>query len=131
MTFGWAARAAPISAGTSPAGAASRKIRPESRISPTPACSISATTSSEAMASARENPVSTMIRPATAVATKANTSVRMCRNAPSRLRLRCAPGLARFSSMVAVRFTATPASATPMTTPPVTAGGVISRRTAS
>ena len=47
------------------------------------------------------------------------------------LRLRCAPGLARFSSIVAVTLTATPASATAMTIPPVTAGGVISRRTAS
>jgi hypothetical protein len=61
----------PTAAGSSPAGAASRKIRPDSLISPAPACSISATTMSVAIASARANPVSTMIRPATAVAANA------------------------------------------------------------
>jgi hypothetical protein len=71
VTLRRAAIAAPTAAGSSPAGAASRKIRPESLISPAPACSISTTTISVAMASARTNPVSTMIRPATAVAANA------------------------------------------------------------
>ena len=43
-----------------------------------PARSISATTSSEAIASARSNPVARMTTAATAVATNANRSVRMC-----------------------------------------------------
>ena len=46
-------------------------------------------------------------------------------------RPRRGPRLARPISMVTATFTATPASATPMTTPPVTAGGVMSRRIAS
>ena len=70
-TCGRAAMAAPMSAGVTPTGAASRKTRPESRIRPAPAVSMRATTTSEAMASARANPVSTMTTPATAVAAKA------------------------------------------------------------
>jgi len=77
VTLGRAAIAAPTASGSRPAGAASRKIRPESRSSPYPARSIRATTSSVAIASARAKPVATMIRPAAAVATNAYISVTM------------------------------------------------------
>jgi hypothetical protein len=130
VTFGRAAIAAPTAAGLSPAGAASRKIRPDSLISPVPARTISATTTSVAIASARSNPVSRMTRPATAVAANAYRSVRMCRNAPVRFRLRGAPRAARAMSRVAATLTTTPASATPSTVPPVTAGGSTSLRIA-
>lgn len=58
-------------AGSRPTGAASKKIRPDSRTRPQPALSISAATTSAAMASARVKPVSHTTAPATAVAMKA------------------------------------------------------------
>ena len=91
---------------------------------------MSTTTTSVAMASARANPVSTMTSPATAVAANAYRSVTICRNAPARLRLRGSVRPALAISRAAARFTTTPASATPSTVPPVTAGGVTSRRIA-
>ena len=79
-----------------------------------------------AIASARSNPVSRMTAPATAVAVNAYRSVTMCLNAPARLRLCGAPWPppARTISRVAATLTAMPASATPSTVPPATAGGV-------
>ena len=136
VTCGRLAIAAPTAAGSSPAGAASRKIRPESLIRPAPAYTIRTTTTSVAIASARSNPVARMTTPATAVAANAYRSVTMCLNAPARLRLRGAPCRsaaeppARTISTVAARLTATPASATASTVPPATAGGVIRRRIA-
>ena len=131
-TWGIAAIWMPRAAGSRSAGAASRKIRPDCLISPAPAYTISATTTSVAMASARSKPVSTMTAPATAVAANAYRSVTMCLNAPVRLRLRGVPWppAARAISRVAATLTATPASATPSTVPPVTAGGVTRRRIA-
>lgn len=70
-TSGVSTRWSASMSGSTPAGAASRKIRPESRTSPMPARSISTTTISEAIASARLKPVVSMIAPATAVAMKA------------------------------------------------------------
>ena len=65
-----------------------------------------------------------MTSPATAVAINAYRSVTTCWNAPARFRLRGWPRpLARAISMVAATFTATPASATPSTVPPLTDGG--------
>jgi hypothetical protein len=46
-------RRSPRTSGSTPAGAASRKIRPESRTSPVPALTTSATTTSDAIVSAR------------------------------------------------------------------------------
>ena len=72
------------------------------------------------MPSACEKPVASTTAPAIAVATNANRSVSTCWKAPSTLRLRrSAPA----SSIVAARFTAMPASATAITTPPSTSGG--------
>ena len=126
--------AAPTAAGDRPAGAASRKIRPDSLISPEPACSISTTTTSVAIASARANPVSMMISPATAVAMNAYRSVTTCWNAPARLRLRGRP--ARIGGSGAgdeqgggeVHHHAGQRHGEHV--PPVTAGGVTSRRIA-
>ena len=64
-------------------GAASRKIRPESRSSDHAARSITAATNSDAMPSARLNPVTSTTAPAIAVAMNATRSVRTCWNAPS------------------------------------------------
>ncbi|SKS41562.1 Uncharacterised protein [Mycobacteroides abscessus subsp. abscessus] len=66
-----AASSAPMVPGSRPTGAASKKIRPDSRTRPQPALSISAATTSAAMASARVKPVSHTTAPATAVAMKA------------------------------------------------------------
>ena len=93
---------------------------------------MSTTTTRVAMASARANPVASTTIAATTVAAKAYRSVSTWATAPSRLRLRrSVPAFARASSQVATRFTATPARATPSISPPPTALGVISRRTAS
>jgi hypothetical protein len=75
-----------------PAGAASRKIRPDARIRPQPACSISATTIRVAIGSARVNPVVSTTIAAAAVAMNAHKSVSTCANAPSTFRLRRCPG---------------------------------------
>ena len=114
------------------AGAASRKMRPDSRISPLPARSMRATTTSVAIASARSNPVARMMMAAMAVAAKAYRSVSTCATAPSMLRLRRA--LAPFalaSSQLAARLTQTPANATPSIRAPATGWGAISLRIAS
>ena len=74
----WRSRS--MAATSVPRVAASRKIRHESRIRPHPALAISTATMSAATASARAQPVSRMIRPAMAVAMKANRSLRMCWN---------------------------------------------------
>ncbi len=95
---------------------------------PMPALTISATTISVAIASARQNPVSRMIPPATAVAMNANRSLRMCWKAPSALRL---VRLARLIIQDAAILTTMPTSAVISTRVPVTSGGWISRRMAS
>lgn len=59
-------------------GAASRKMRPLARTRPQPALTMSAATTSAAMASARAKPVSQTTAPAIAVAMKAYRSLRMC-----------------------------------------------------
>lgn len=66
-----AARCPPTRSGSIPVGAASRKMREEARTSPIPNLSMSATTTSEAIASARANPVASKIAPAIAVAMNA------------------------------------------------------------
>ena len=76
---GCEASAVPISAGSMPLGAPSRRIRPESRIRPKPPHSISAHTVSAAMPSAWSNPVVTMITPAAMAATDDHRSARLCR----------------------------------------------------
>ena len=129
-TCGLAAMAAPSAPGSSPAGAASRKIRPDARISPAPACSIRPTTTSVAIASARSKPVASTTTAAAAVAANAYRSVTMCANAPSTLRLGRGPR-DRASIQVAARLTATPARATVSISPPATGCGASSLRTAS
>src|SRR5260370_681123 len=75
-THGRAAIALPSSVRSSPAGAASRKIRPEARISPAPAYSIRATTTSVAIGSPRGDPAASTTMAAPAVAMNAYRSVR-------------------------------------------------------
>ena len=76
-------------------GAASRKMRQESRISPQAALAIRPATMMAARVSAHTQPVRITTRPAMAVAMNANKSLRMCWNAPSTLRLvRSAPASA-------------------------------------
>ena len=70
-----------------PLGAISRNTRPESRSSPYAARSINPATISDAIASARTNPVVMMMIAAIAVAMNANRSVRMCWKLPSTFRL--------------------------------------------
>lgn len=100
----------------------------EARTSPIPALTIRATTNSVAIASARQNPVSKMTAPATAVAMNANRSLRMCWKAPSTLRM---VWLARLIIQVAATLTTMPNTAVISTNAPVTSGGWISRRIAS
>ena len=115
----------PSASGSRSAGAASRKIRPDSRTRPTPARTISAATTSVAMASARLNPVVSTTSPAMAVAMKPNRSLRMCWKAPSTFRL---DRLAWLIAQAAARLTAIPTTAVMSTRPPATSGGSISRR---
>ena len=61
-----------------PRGAASRKIRPDSRSSPNEAYNMIAATNSAAMPSASRKPVSRMTAPAIAVAMNAARSVSRC-----------------------------------------------------
>ena len=77
-TAGRPASRSPIASGSTPAGAASRKIRPDARTRPSPARTMRTTTTSVAMASARAKPVASTTAPATAVAMNPNRSVRMC-----------------------------------------------------
>ena len=131
MTYGLAGHGRADRAGASPVGAASRKIRPDSRTSPNPASSISATTISEAIASARANPV---MHDDDAGDRGGDERVHVGEQVLERalqVEAACGARLARASSIVVATFTATPASATPITAPPATAGGVISRRIAS
>ncbi len=93
-----------------------------------PAFSISAATTSAAIASARAKPVRSTTRPAIAVAMNANRSFRMCWNAPSTLRLE---RLALLISQVASRFTTMPTRPVISTSPPFTSGGWIIRLIAS
>ena len=93
-----------------------------------PALTISAATSSEAIASALVKPVVRITTPATAVPMKAYRSVSTCRKLPSTFRLR---RLARPSTMAAARLTSTPTSASTSIGPPATGGGLASRVIAS
>ncbi len=93
-----------------------------------PALSISATTISEAIESARAKPVVTMITPATAVAMNAYRSVSTCWKAPSTLReLRLALDMHQAAAML----TTIPISAVTSTSVPATSGGSNSRVIAS
>ena len=91
-------------------GAASSRIRPESRSSSQAALTISATTIREAMASARVKPVVRMMIPAMTVPMNPYRSVSTCRNAPWTFRLERS---ARASTQAAAMLTAIPAAATP------------------
>jgi len=111
-----------------PAGAASSRTRPESRNSPHAARNINATTISEAIGSARANPVNTITTPARNVAMNPYRSVRMCWKAPSTFKL---DRFAFANTHAATRFTTTPSKATTSTGAPATGGGSVSRRIAS
>jgi hypothetical protein len=89
---------------------------------------IRTTTISEAMASARVNPVVTMMIPAARVPMNPYRSVSTCRNAPCTFRL---DRFALASTQVAATLTAIPTAATTMTGPPSTVGGWTRRPMAS
>jgi hypothetical protein len=110
-------------------GAASNRTRPAARTSRQPVQVISAATTSEATASARTQPVTTITIPAANVARNAHRSVSRWASTPRTFRL---DRFARPASQVASRFTATPTIATTPTTPPCTDWtGLTSRRTPS
>ena len=106
-------------------GETSRKMRVDSRSSPKARPEHERATTRPAIGSKRSQPVTRMSAPATAVPTNAARSVATCRNAPRTFRL---SRLARASSAVAARLTATPARATTRTIPPRTSSGETRRR---
>ncbi len=87
-----------------------------------------AATTSEAIGSARSNPVRRMTPAATAAAIEPNASIRLCWKAPSTLRL---ARFARANAQAAPRLAPRPAIPTQRTSPASTSGGSASRRIAS